>query len=117
MADGSGARFRMCYSFESRLRAVRLVAAETGIAEAARRPGASRSTVHRWWRRYSAEGAAGLRERSSRSITRERRVTAICTQWSNGPWLQLPHLFVRARYRTAYSRLIYDSSMTNLMYR
>ena len=77
MADGSGAPFRMRYSFESRLRAVRLVAAGTGIAEAARRPGASRSTVHSWRCRYSAEGAAGLHERSSRPITRERRVTAI----------------------------------------
>ena len=48
MADGSGARFRMRYSFESRLRAVRLAAAGMSIAEAARRQGASRSTVHRW---------------------------------------------------------------------
>ena len=48
MADAGGARFRMRYSFESRLRAVRLVAAGMSIAEAARRQGASRSTVHRW---------------------------------------------------------------------
>ena len=66
MADGSGARFRMRYSFASRLRAVRLAAAGMSIAEAARRQGASRSTVHSWRRRYSAEGAAGLHERSSR---------------------------------------------------
>ncbi len=74
MADASGARFRMRYSFESRLRAVRLVAAGMSIAEAARRQGASRSTVHRWWRRYSAEGAAGLRERSSRPHRSQRRL-------------------------------------------
>ena len=76
MADGSGARFRMRYSLESRLRAVRLVAAGMSIAEAARRQGASRSTVQCWWRRYSAEGAAGLRERSSRPHGSPRRLTA-----------------------------------------
>ena len=47
MTAGSGARFRMRYAFESRLRAVRLVAAGTSMAEAAWPQGASRSTVHR----------------------------------------------------------------------
>ena len=48
MADGSGARLRMRYSFESRLQAVRLMAAGMSLAGAAHRQGASRSTVHRW---------------------------------------------------------------------
>ena len=62
----------MRYSFESKLRAVRLAAAGMSIAEAARRQGASRSTVHRWWRRY----AAGRRERAARPHRSPRRLAA-----------------------------------------
>lgn len=76
MADGSGARLRMRYSFKWRLQAVRLVAASASMAEAARRQGTSRSKVQRWWCRYSFEGAAGLRERSSRPHLSPRRLTA-----------------------------------------
>ena len=68
--------FGCAIRFESRLRAVRLAAAGTSIAEVARRQGASRSTVHRWRCRYTAEGAAGLRERSSRPHRSPRRLTA-----------------------------------------
>lgn len=74
MAEVSGARMR--YSFESKLRAVRLVEAGMSVAEAARRQGAARSTVQRWWRRFRAEGAAGLRERSSRPRRSPRRLAA-----------------------------------------
>lgn len=41
-------------------------------AAAAEASGVSRATVHKWWRRYRAEGLAGLADRSSRPKTSHR---------------------------------------------
>lgn len=52
-------------------------------AEVAEAQGVSRSTVHKWWKRYREEGVEGLRDRSSRArqlphALGETAVEAIC---------------------------------------
>ena len=79
MADADRARFRMRYSFESRLRAVRLVAAGMNMAEAARRQGAAAA-------RPLAPGAvAGAAGRTLRAGTGGR--TAARRHQESGPLL------------------------------
>ena len=59
-------RFTLCARIEAG-RPVAHVAAEMGI---------SRPTAYKWWRRWLAEGLAGLVDRSSRPHTSPRRATA-----------------------------------------
>lgn len=54
---------------------------QSQVAEA---QGTSRTTVGKWWRRYKAEGLAGLEDRSSRARTMshalgENVISAICS--------------------------------------
>ncbi|MEE9298874.1 MAG: helix-turn-helix domain-containing protein [Acidimicrobiia bacterium] len=58
MADVFGSEY------EHRLRAVELVGAGVSKAETARRVNRSREWVHKWLRRFEADGEAGLRDRS-----------------------------------------------------
>ncbi|MEU3187017.1 helix-turn-helix domain-containing protein [Streptomyces sp. NPDC006923] len=51
---------------EQRYRAVLSVLSGDPVAEVARRNGVSRQTLHNWRRRYTAEGGAGLADRSRR---------------------------------------------------
>ena len=65
-----------------RLIAERILAGWTQ-AQAAEAQGVSRSTVSKWWKRFKAEGEAGLRDRSSRPqnvphALKEHVVEAIC---------------------------------------
>ena len=66
----------MRYSLESRLRAV-LMVEEEGLrpSEVVRSQGMGRATLDRWLRRYRAEGADGLRDRSSRPHHQPRRLS------------------------------------------
>lgn len=77
MTEANGGRLRMRYSWESRLRAVRLVV-EGGLSvtAAAAGQGVARSPLYRWLQRYRAEGEAGLRDRSSRPRRSPRRTPA-----------------------------------------
>ena len=94
MAEANGGRLRMRYSWESRLRAVRLVV-EGGLSvtAAAAGRGVARSTLYRWLQRYRAEGEAGLRDRSSRPrrsprrtpAALERRILALRAETRAGP--------------------------------
>ncbi len=47
----------------------------TGPGEVAEQLGISRQTVHEWWRRWRAEGEAGLADRSSRPHRMPRRTS------------------------------------------
>jgi len=51
---------------EGRLRMCRRIEAGRPVAHVAAEMGVSRTTAYRWWRRYRAEGEAGLVDRSSR---------------------------------------------------
>ncbi|MGE0441941.1 MAG: leucine zipper domain-containing protein, partial [Gemmatimonadales bacterium] len=55
------------------------------LARVARQLGLSTTTVRRWWRRYQAEGAAGLADRSSRPH-RSPRATP---RWRRRPIVRL----------------------------
>ena len=76
MSDRMSPPRRMRFSYESRCRAVQLIAAGTPIAAAAAVAGASRATGYRWWRRFSSDGWAGLRDRPSTPQRQPRRLTA-----------------------------------------
>jgi transposase InsO family protein len=52
---------------------VRRIAAGRPVAHVAAEMGVSRTTASRWWRRWLAEGEAGLRDRSSRPHRSPRR--------------------------------------------
>jgi transposase InsO family protein len=67
---------RMRFSFESRCRAVGLIAAGTPIPAAAAAAGASRATGYRWWGRYVRDGWAGLEDRRSTPRRQPRRLSA-----------------------------------------
>jgi transposase len=53
-------------AMEQRYQAVLEVAAGASVVEVAERFGVSRQAVHRWVRRYRAEGLEGLADRSKR---------------------------------------------------
>lgn len=57
-----------------RLQMVRRLEAGEGLTRVARELGHSTTAVRRWWRRYQAEGEAGLRNRSSRPQRCPRQV-------------------------------------------
>ena len=59
-----------------RLILVERIEAGTTQAEVARQMHLSRGTVAKWWRRWCAEGEAGLRDRSSRPHRSPRRTSA-----------------------------------------
>jgi hypothetical protein len=52
-----------------------LVLADHGPGEVAKQLGISRQTVYKWVRRFRAEGAAGLTDRSSRPHRMPRRTS------------------------------------------
>ena len=64
---------RMRYSLESRCRAVQAIVAGAPTGTVARRYGVSRATVYRWWRRFRADGWAGLSDRPSTPHRQPRR--------------------------------------------
>ena len=69
-----------------RLLPVERIEAGTTQAEVARQVGLSRGTVAKWWHRWSAEGEAGFRDRSSRPHRSPARTAAkveerICRLW------------------------------------
>src|SRR5881628_977229 len=78
---------------EGRLRLCRRIEAGWPVAHAAATIGISRDRAYVWWRRYQAEGVAGLEDRSSRPArspartkpTRERRIVALRTRRGLGP--------------------------------
>ena len=74
MSDATGYPQRMRYSFETRCRAVAAMLAGVRPGAAAQAVGASRATGYRWWRRYLAEGWAGLHERRSTPRRQPRRL-------------------------------------------
>lgn len=57
----------------TRLVLVERIRAGASLRAAAEAVGVSRSTAHKWWRRYRAEGRAGLQDRSSAPIRQPRR--------------------------------------------
>jgi len=59
-----------------RLLLVQRIAAGRPIAHVAREMGVARQTASRWWRRWLAEGEAGLHDRSSRPYRSPRRTPA-----------------------------------------
>jgi transposase len=75
MDNGRREPRRMRYSLESRLRIVRMFEAGMAPGEAAAACGASRATGYRLWRRYQAEGWAGLVDRRSTPIHQPRRLS------------------------------------------
>ncbi len=58
---------------------VQRIAAGRPVAHVAAEMGVSRTTAWRWWRRYQAEGRAGLRDRPSHAHRHPRR-TAACAE-------------------------------------
>lgn len=66
----------MRYSFESRCRAVRAMAAGGPVGVVAAAQGVSRATAYRWWRRYRSGGWAGLQDRASTPRRQPRRLSA-----------------------------------------
>lgn len=50
------------------------IASGRPVAHVAPEMGVSRATAHKWWRRFTAEGVAGLVDRSSRPLRSPRRV-------------------------------------------
>jgi transposase InsO family protein len=62
-----------------RLTMVQRIAAGRPVAHVAAEMGVSRTTAWRWWRRWQAEGQAGLIDRSSRARCHPAQ-TAACTQ-------------------------------------
>ena len=94
MTDASGKRLRMRYSWESRLRAVQLaLRGGLSVAAVARSQGVGEAALRRRLRRYRAEGAEGLRDRSSRPQRSPRRtppavearILAVREQTRSGP--------------------------------
>lgn len=75
MSDRMSPPRRMRFSFESRCRAVQLMAAGTPIATAGAAAGASRATAYRWWRRYRSHGWAGRQDRPSTPRRQPRRLS------------------------------------------
>ena len=74
MFDPTQPAVRMRYSFESRCRAVRAIAAGAAVGAVAWRQGVSRATAYRWWRRFRAEGWAGLVDRPCTPHRQPRRL-------------------------------------------
>lgn len=76
-----------------RLVLVTRIATGRPVAHVAAEMGVSRATAHKWWRRYRAEGVAGLEDRSSRpcscphrtSPAVERRIVALRRRHKLGP--------------------------------
>ena len=71
--------------FERSLVCVRVTERGWTVRHAAEAAGVSRQTVHKWLRRFAAEGLAGLADRSSRPhhmprLTRIDRVVEICVE-------------------------------------
>ncbi len=64
------------------------------VSHVARQMGLSRATAHKWWRRYCAEGTAGLTDRSSRPLRspkqtpqhQVRRIVQLRTKRKIGPF-------------------------------
>ena len=65
----------------ARLRWVKLYEETTGGLLVCRRCGISRPTLRKWWRRYQAEGEAGLYSRSHRPHNIKRKVTEEHLAW------------------------------------
>jgi transposase-like protein len=59
---------------EGRLRLGRLIEDGCPVAAAAESMRISRQTAHKWWRRFSEQGRAGLEDRSSRPLSSPRRI-------------------------------------------
>jgi leucine-zipper of insertion element IS481 len=99
---------------EGRRRLCELIAAGWTVAAAAGSMRISRQCAHKWWRRYQAEGIAGLVDRSSRPKscrTRRRR------GWSGGSWRSVrPASWARpvwaASWGCIHRRCIASSSVT-----
>src|SRR5712691_3562473 len=78
---------------EGRLRLCQRIEAGWPVAHAAASMHISRDRAYVWWRRYSAEGVAGLQDRSSRphrspartKATKERRIVGLRTKRGLGP--------------------------------
>jgi transposase InsO family protein len=78
---------------EGRLRLCQRIEGGWAVAHAAASMGISRDRAYVWWRRYQAEGVAGLVDRSSRphrcptrtKASRERRITTLRTTKGLGP--------------------------------
>src|SRR5437879_7304422 len=78
---------------EGRLRLCQRIEGGWPVAHAAESMGISRDRAYVWWRRYQAEGVAGLEDRSSRphrspartKPSRERRIVALRRNRGLGP--------------------------------
>jgi transposase-like protein len=85
---------------EGRLRLVRRIDQGRPIANVAEEIGISRTTAHRWWSRWLAEGESGLHDRPSVALRRphrtderlKRRVVRLRRQHKWGPARIAPHV-------------------------
>jgi len=85
---------------QGRLTLVRRIEQGRPIAHVADEMGISRTTAHRWWSRWQAEGEAGLHDRPSGARRRphrtderlERRVVKLRRQHKWGPARIAPHV-------------------------
>src|SRR4051794_19605888 len=91
MSQASERPRRKRLSWESRCEVVAAIEAGLSPPLAAAGGGCSRATAYRLWRRYQADGWAGLRDRPSRPHRQPRRLPAIAEQ-----------RILAARVRSAY---------------